>query len=167
MNSKVSKPVFWLHKLENALLFIFLFVAISLAVVQIVMRNVFETGLPWLEPLLRILTLWLGLLGAMIAVREGRHITIDVLSTYLPQKITFYLQKLGRVFSMLVTALLSWTAFQMVLMEKEFETLAVLNVPVWWYQSVLPIAFFIMALRYFIQIFAPLSVSHPINPDKT
>ncbi len=67
-----------LGRLEDALLVALLGVLLLLASTQILLRNLFDAGLTWADPLLRVLVLWLGLLGAMIASRSGKHITLDV-----------------------------------------------------------------------------------------
>ena len=40
-----------------------------MALIQIVLRNVFDSGLLWAESFLRILVLWIAILGAMVATR--------------------------------------------------------------------------------------------------
>ena len=59
---------------------------VVLAALQIVLRYGFDSGIAWADPLLRVLVLWLGLLGALAATRDRRHITIDVLSRMLPAR---------------------------------------------------------------------------------
>ena len=53
---------------------------IILAALQIVLRNFFEAGIVWIDPLLRVGVLWLGLVGATVATRHNKHIRIDLLS---------------------------------------------------------------------------------------
>jgi len=74
------------NKLEDGLLVLLLVSMIVIASVQILLRNVFDAGFSWGDPLLRIMVLWVGLLGAMIATRNNNHISIDVLSRYLSKR---------------------------------------------------------------------------------
>ena len=67
-----------LARVEQALLVFFLALMMVTAFSQIAVRNLFGIGLTWSEPLVRYLVLWVGFLGAALAVREGRHITIEV-----------------------------------------------------------------------------------------
>ena len=53
---------------------------IVLAGTQILLRNLFDSGFVWIDPLLRVMVLWLGLLGATVATRQDKHIRIDLLS---------------------------------------------------------------------------------------
>lgn len=80
---------------ENGLLVLLLAATIVLAAVQIVRRNVFEAGLVWGEPLVRLIVLWVGLTGAVVASRIDRHIHVNVLARLLPAR----LQHAARVFN--------------------------------------------------------------------
>ena len=55
-----------------------------IALLQILLRNGFSTSLPGAEELLQTLVLWLAMLGALGATREGNHIRIDLLAQVLP-----------------------------------------------------------------------------------
>ena len=72
--------------LEQALLVFFLALMMVTAFAQIAVRNLFGIGLTWSEPLVRYLVLWVGFLGAALAVREGRHITIEVAVLWRPAR---------------------------------------------------------------------------------
>ena len=47
--------------------------------------------------LIRILVLWVGLVGAMVASREDDHIHIDLLERYLPEHIQNMLERKRRL----------------------------------------------------------------------
>ncbi len=71
-----------LHRAEDALLVLLLSTMIVLASTQILLRNLFDSGFVWIDPLLRVLVLWLGLIGATVATRNNRHIRIDLLTRF-------------------------------------------------------------------------------------
>ncbi|TNF86538.1 MAG: TRAP transporter small permease subunit, partial [Gammaproteobacteria bacterium] len=71
-----------LHRAEDALLVILLTAMIVLACTQILLRNFFDSGIVWIDPLLRVMVLWIGLVGATVATRHNKHIRIDLLSRY-------------------------------------------------------------------------------------
>jgi TRAP-type C4-dicarboxylate transport system permease small subunit len=58
--------------------------SLILAVTQVVLRNVTQIGLPWIDHVLRHLVLYVALFGAVAAVRAGRHIRLDVMSSLFP-----------------------------------------------------------------------------------
>jgi len=72
-----------LHRLEDGLLAVAVLVMVALAGLQIVLR-LFDGGLSWIEPALRVLVLWIGMLGAVTASHSGRHIRIDLLTRVVP-----------------------------------------------------------------------------------
>ena len=68
----------WDH-LEEYLLVSTLMVSVTLVFFQVVMRYVFKNSLSWSEELARYLFLWQIWIGASFAVKEHRHLRIEVL----------------------------------------------------------------------------------------
>ena len=71
-----------LGRVEKFLLAAMLSIMILLAFLQIILRNVFSSGISWGDPLVRYLVLWVGFIGASLASKEGKHITIEVFSRW-------------------------------------------------------------------------------------
>ncbi len=138
----------WTARLESALMALLLTAMIVLASGQIVLRNVWDTGLAWSDPLLRVQVLWLGLLGAMAATRNREHITIDLLSRFLSPQWRRIARLVTDLFSAAVCALIAYHATLFVLMEKEDGMIAFGEVPAWVCEAIIPIGFGIMALRF-------------------
>jgi TRAP-type C4-dicarboxylate transport system permease small subunit len=133
---------------EDGLLVALLLVMILLAVAQIVLRNVFDAGLLWADPLLRLMVLWLGLLGAAVATRDDRQITVDVLSRLVGARWRAGTRVVTDLFAAGVTAVLGWNAGRLVLTEREAGFAASAGVPAWVAELVLPLAFAVIAWRY-------------------
>jgi C4-dicarboxylate transporter DctQ subunit len=93
-----------IDRVEQTLITILLSLMIAIAFLQIVLRNIFSTGIAWADPLVRNLVLWVGFVGAAIATREGKHITIDVLPQRVPQQIKVIIGIIIQVFA----AFISW-----------------------------------------------------------
>src|SRR5690348_3234189 len=72
-----------LRRIEDWLLAILVLILVVLAGGQIVLRDFFHTGISWADPLMRQLVLWTGMLGALAAVRDEKHIALDVLQRFL------------------------------------------------------------------------------------
>jgi TRAP-type C4-dicarboxylate transport system permease small subunit len=73
----------FLARIETILLVLFLSVMVVLAFGQVVLRNVFGTSILWIDPLVRQTLLWAGFIGAALATREDRHISIDAFTKFL------------------------------------------------------------------------------------
>lgn len=91
--------------LEDALTVGLLGFMIILASIQIVLRNTFDLGFFWGDEALRVLVLWVAMAGAVAASRADRHITIDVLSRFLPARVKHVVKTLTDVFTASICAL--------------------------------------------------------------
>ncbi|WP_301387165.1 TRAP transporter small permease subunit, partial [Thalassolituus sp. UBA2590] len=76
----MKRLVQWLHRLEDSVLVLLLLAMIILAGYDILARSIFGGGVSWIPPLLRVMVLWIGLLGALLATRSREHISIDLIS---------------------------------------------------------------------------------------
>ena len=72
MTKLILRTYNFLLATETFLLLFFLFTAIFLASTQIFLRNFFDTGIVWADSALRILVLWIGMIGAMFASRNKK-----------------------------------------------------------------------------------------------
>ena len=136
---------------EDAVLVLVLAMMIVLAVGQIILRNLFDSGIDWADSLVRVLVLWVGLAGAMVATRQRNHISLDVLSRYLPDRIRCMAELTTDLFTTFICAVLAYHSARFVHMEYIDGTLAFASVPSWVCQLILPIAFGIITLRTLVQ----------------
>jgi TRAP-type C4-dicarboxylate transport system permease small subunit len=137
-----------LHRVEDATLALLLSAMILLAALQIALRGLLGTGITWVDPLLRVLVLWLGLLGAVAASREGRQITIDVLSRMLPGRARVAVGAVTNLFTSAVAGFAAYHGARFVASEFQFESVAFSGIPSWGLASVIPFAFAAIALRH-------------------
>jgi TRAP-type C4-dicarboxylate transport system permease small subunit len=137
-----------LERVEDAVLVLLMGALVALAGAQIVLRNLFDSGLLWADPAVRVLVLWVALLGAMAAARQGRHITVDLVARVLPPRLAAPVRALTDLFAAAVCGLLAWHAARLVAMEWEAGTVAVGGVPTWVAQLIVPAGFAVIGLRY-------------------
>jgi len=149
-----------LHDIEDGLLVFILLSMITLAFSQIIMRNFFETGIIWLDPLLRVLVLWIGLLGALVATRQDKQISVDVLTRILPEKFKIISNIVTRSFAAIVSGIIAWHSFKFLIDEWHSGVTAFASVPAWLTESIIPFGFTVIALRYSIQVISlvPLAI---------
>lgn len=146
----VQRLLHLIRQLETLLLASLLLGMILLAGTQIILRNLFDSGLFWAEPLLRITVLWLTLLGALAATRGNNHIRIDAISRYLPQTGHRIASLTGSLFSAGICALVAWHSARFVLAEYHAGVTLFNQLPAWMFQIVLPVGFGLMALRFLL-----------------
>ncbi len=134
--------------IEDIFLAALLTFMILLAGWQIVQRNFIGGGMIWGDELLRLMVLWLALLGAMAASRDNRHVAIDLLLRFLPDKFKSPVQMCLHLFTAVVCGMLAFYSFKFVQMEHEYQTTVLSGLPAWWFEVILPIGFGMMSFRY-------------------
>ena len=154
-----------LHKLEkagsyaeDAVLVVILISMILLAGTQIFLRNFFDTGLFWGDEMLRLMVLWITIAGGLAASRMDRHISIEVLDRFLPQKVQLLTKIIIDIFTSSVCALFAWHSARFVLGSYEFGDTLMKDTPAWMLQIILPIGFTLMAYRHLV-----LAIKRPFD----
>ncbi len=153
-----TKIYHFLLRLETGVLVSLLLSMIVMAVVQIVMRNIFSSGIIWADSFVRITVLWLALIGAMVATRSGKHIYIDVIFRFLSEKSQSIVRRFTDAFASMICAAMGYYSYEFVKMEFEDGGMAFASVPNWLCESIIPVAFIIIAIRYFVS--AILNIRH-------
>lgn len=146
----LTRVLKWAGWVEDGVLVTLLAVMVVLAATQIVLRNLFDAGLLWADPALRLLVLWVGMLGAVAATRDDRQITVDAVSRFLPPRVKSAVRVLTDLFATVVSGVLAWHAARLVLDERAAATTTFAGLPVWVAQLVLPVAFGVIAARYLL-----------------
>jgi TRAP-type C4-dicarboxylate transport system permease small subunit len=137
-----------IERVEQILIVILLSSMILIAFLQIILRNVFSTGLVWGEPLVRNLVLWIGFVGATLATKEEKHITINLVPTGLPSQGKNFIVLMTRLFSFSICLLLTYAALKFIRNEAEMGNTAFLNIPTWIPGMILPMTFGLMTFRF-------------------
>lgn len=137
---------------ENTALVVLLSSMMLLAVSQIVAREVFATGFVWADELVKLMVLWLAMVGSIAAARDDRHIRIDALSHILPD----IAMKLTRVavdlFAAVVCGVIAWHTWRYLKLEIEFEDTVLIDTPAWIAHLILPLAFALISYRFVVAI---------------
>lgn len=136
--------------LENLLLMGLLLVMLGLGGAQIVLRNFLGGGMSWADEALRLLLLWLALLGAVAASRDDRHISIDVLGRVLPPRWRLAAGVVVSLFTAGVCLVLAWHALGFVGESREYGDTLLGDQPAWLFQAILPAGFGLIAYRYLL-----------------
>jgi TRAP-type C4-dicarboxylate transport system permease small subunit len=137
-----------IDRVEQRVLVILLSLMILIAFFQIVLRNLFDTGLTWGDPLVRNLVLWVGFIGAALATKEGKHLNIDVISRWMPSPGKILTEAITHLFSSFVCALLTFAALKFIKNEAQMGDTTFLGIPSWIPEIILPITFGLMTLRF-------------------
>lgn len=142
---------------ENAAIVTLLTSMILLAVGQIVLREMFSTGFVWADELVKLMVLWLAMVGSIAACRDNRHIRIDVLSHLLPVSVVRITHMLVDIFAAVVCAVIAWQAYRYLQIEIEFEDTVLVDTPSWMAHVIMPIAFALISYRFIVNVIKKLS----------
>lgn len=135
---------------ENTCLSLLLFSMVGLASSQIFLRNFTGAGFSWADEALRLMVLWVAMLGAVAAARDDRQIAIDVLSRFMPEQAKRITLAAMNLFTAFLSGVLAWYCFEFVAESREYEDVVLGDLPAWVFQSIMPAAFFLIAYRYLI-----------------
>ena len=141
-----------LGKIETGFLCLVIAMMLGLAILKIVMRYVFSASLLWSDMMLQHLTLWLCFLGAAVATCERRHISIDVLSRILPEKITRWSNLIIDCLALIVIAILAYYGFIFLHDEQLSEAVLIGSVPLWWAKTIIPYGFVLIGVHVALHI---------------
>lgn len=148
MQSIVAKALRVVHAVEEGVLALLLLSMIVLASLDIFLRMFTGGGLVWVSPLVRIMVLWLGLLGALLATRDNQHISIDILSRILGDAMRRWAQAFTSLFAALVCGVTAWYSIEFVQGSFEYQDEVMSGIPAWPMQIVIPLSFTMMSLRF-------------------
>jgi C4-dicarboxylate transporter DctM subunit len=114
---------------------------------EIVVRRFFETGVPGAGPFTLHLTLWVGLLGAAIAARDGKLLSLAT-GSMLPEGRTRDIAQLaGNTFGVIVATVFAVGGIQLVDLYRQVGNMVAADIPVWVASLIFPLAFGLIAVR--------------------
>jgi len=140
---------------ESVILVITLGSMILIAFLQVILRNIFSSGILWGDILLRHLVLWVGFLGASLATKENNHISIDALSRMLNPVWFRRVRIFTNLFSAIICALLVRAAFVFIRDERAAGTTLFLGIPTWIFMIILLTGFISVSIRFLLKVFFP------------
>jgi len=166
MSQAAAAAARWLERIENGLIAVLVLAMVLLAGAQIVLRNVFESGIGWADPMLRALVLWTAMLGALAAAREDKHIGLDLVTHFVRGRTKRVLRFVALGFAAIVAAAMAWYGANLVMLDYGSGTKSFAQVPSWCVEGILPIGFALIAVRLAIHAFLPPKSDAPaLAPD--
>jgi len=141
----------WLARITGWLIIFLLSVMILMAFGQVLLRNLFHTGIEWGDVLLRHLVLWIGFLGAIIATGEGRHLKIEFINKLAAERYRKILYVLTNLFAAVVCFYLMGAAIAFVRSEQDSASTLILNLPTTYFIIIIPIGYGIISFRFFVR----------------
>ena len=154
MKSLAARAAGAISTVENWLIAILALALVLLSGLQIALR-LLDHGLVWLDPLLRVLVIWVALLGAVAAARMDKHISLEVVGKLLHGPALRVARAIAFGFAAVVSMVMLRASLGLIDVDRESGTMLYEQVPTWWAELILPLAFGLLALRFMIRAFSP------------
>lgn len=148
-----------LTRFESVLLVGFLGVLLVLAFTQVVLRNVFNSGLLWGDPMVRHLVVWVGFLGAAVATSKEGHISIDALTKFLPARVKAGTHVVTNLFAAVVCWYLAQASYEFLKSEAAAGSTFVLDIPTWIGGLIIPVGYLLIAFHFLVRVLESLLVA--------
>ena len=133
--------------LENTVAAAALAAMVLLPLLEILLRRTIGAGIPAAGPIVQHLVLWVGFLGAAIAAREGKLLSLAT-GAFVPHGAP---RRVAAVFTAAVASaaaiVLAFGAVELIRSEREAGSSLGAGIPTWMAQLVLPIGFMLIAAR--------------------
>lgn len=134
-------------RVEDAVAATALAVMTVIPLLEIVLRRVAGIGIPGAGPIVQHLVLWVGFLGAAIAAREGKLLSLatgTLVPDGWPRRVT---SVAAAALGAAVSTILALAAVEFVRSEYETASSFGAGIPTWMAELVLPVGFTLIALR--------------------
>ncbi len=139
---------------ENTALVLLLGTMIGVSVFQIINRELLGSSfaISWADELIKIIVLWLAMVGSIAAARDNRHIRIDLITHVLTGPIVTWAKIIVDIFAAIVCGVIGWHAFRLVREEISWGDTVFDNTPLWIMHAIVPLAFALISYQFVIRV---------------
>jgi len=141
----------WIHGVENWLVVTGLFFMGLFPIIETIFRSIGIVGITGSTDYVRHLTLWIGFTGAMIAAREGKHLSLHGGTNVLPHKAKRIIKISTASITIAVSGSLAMAGLRFVLAEYASPTRVAGWMPQWIAVIIMPIGFASISLRFLLR----------------
>lgn len=135
------------HRVEAAIPVVMLLAMVAVPLAEMVLRKAWGIGMPGSAALVQHLTLWVALLGAALATREDRLLSMGTAELLSSRRVQRVARSVTSAVAAGVCALIARGGAELMLIERQVAATAFLGVPTWVALLVIPGVFAVMGLR--------------------
>ena len=133
---------------------------VGLLTLQIIARYVFQMGIAWTEELSRFSFLYFVYLSSCFVMMKGRHIRVECLVNALPHTLRKWIGLFGDVLQMGFCLVAAYAGYLLLADMIAYPVYSPsLMLPLFYFYGVIPLAFFLMALRVLQRVYHTFSAS--------
>ena len=139
---------------ENTALVVLLGTMIGVSVFQIINRQLLNGAfsLTWADELVKIIVLWLAMVGSIAAARDNKHIRIDLISHVLSGPVVAWSKVVVDLFAAAVCAMIGWQAWRLIREEMSWGDTFLTDIPLWLLHAIVPLAFVLISYQFLVRI---------------
>jgi len=127
-----------------------------LTLMDVINREAFRLGLPWLQKSAVYLMIWGGFLGAALTTARGAHLRPEVTDRLWPKKTRPLIHSVEEFLTGLFCAAMAVLSISYVMDSKSMgDSNVATGLPIWVIQLVIPYSFASMAIRHLAYAFLP------------
>ena len=117
---------------------------------DVVARNLGFGNTGWVVELSEYALPVATLLVAPWLLYRNEHVRLDVLLTFLPKKISLWLERSADVLGILICAVFVWFGAKLIVDSARLGSMVVktLSIPEWWQYALVPVSFLLLAIEF-------------------
>ena len=143
----------YLMRLEKLVIYMVLFIMVTMAFGQVVVRNLFQMGFMWVDQVVKVTVIWSTFVGASLTTYYGRHISVDLIAQYTGGRMRTLIDFVTILIVGVVSGFLFLTAVDYLGILSEYNVSQIVEgVPDWIVMLAVPYFFFITSVRMLIAI---------------
>lgn len=133
---------------------------VGLLTLQIIARYVFQMGIAWTEELSRFSFLYFVYLSSCFVMMKGRHIRVECLVNALSPTLRKWIGLFGDVLQMGFCLVAAYAGYLLLVDMIAYPVYSPsLMLPLFYFYGIIPLAFFLMALRVLQRVYHTFSAS--------
>lgn len=142
-----SRPKSFVHRLEGGVLVVAFLLSMLIPLIDALGRPFGGFSVPGSSEYRAQLTLWLALLGGLLAARERHHLTLSTAEAIGKARVRDAARVFSSAVAAAVCAVLAYSAYGVVAADREQGNRLAIGLPVWVSECVMPIALALLAIR--------------------
>ena len=138
---------------ENTALVVLLATMIGVSVFQIVNRQLLGGAftIAWADELVKLIVLWLAMVGSIAACRDNKHIRIDLITHVLSGPVVSWIKIVVDLFAAGVCAVIAWHSYRLIREEAGWGDTIFNDLPLWVFHVIVPVAFVLISYQFLVR----------------
>jgi len=151
---------------EDLLAAAFLTAGLAVVMISVVTRYVFNNPLGWADEFARVFVAWGAMFGFSVALRERRHIGVDLLYSMVGARLKHGMDLLANFVGLVFAAFMAVTGWKLVAFLKMLGLRSIYtDIPEWILQMIIPLGFLLFALQFALNLFDVIRGREPIHEE--